>query len=287
MMTRREILMGTLLGGLLLVGSALGILGSRFDREIQNYVADLRTDAEAAPGGVYRKSDVADLPTPVKTYFETVLEDGQPLVELVRLEQSGDFRMGGPDGDWRPFSAVQHCSGDPPGFVWDAQIEVAPLLPARVLDCYVRGSGILRARLRGVIPVASEGPSPEMDEGELLRYLAEVVWYPTALLPQRGVEWESVDTSTARAIVRDGDVSASLVFHFDDDGFVERVEGERYRQEDDSYATWIGYFSDYQERNGRLIPLSGEVAWDLPAGESSYWRGTITEIEHSDSAAEA
>lgn len=281
-MTRRDILLSALLGGLLLALPVLWLLGSRFDRTIRTYVEDLRADAAAAPGGVYRESDIADLPRPVRTYLDTVLEDGQPLVETVRLEQTGEFRMGGPEGEWRPFSAVQHCSREPPGFVWDAQIEVAPFLPARVLDSYVRGSGILRARLGGVISVASEGPSPEMNEGELLRFLAESVWYPTALVPRAGLEWEQVDDAAARATLEDGDVSASMVFYFDDEGLVERVEGERFRQEDDSYATWVGYFSDYQERNGRLIPLDGEVAWDLPEGESSYWRGTIESIEHRD-----
>jgi hypothetical protein len=38
-----------------------------------------------------------------------------------------------------------------------------------------------------------------MDEGELSRYLAEAPWYPTALLPAAGIEWEPVDDSAARS----------------------------------------------------------------------------------------
>jgi len=29
-----------------------------------------------------------------------------------------------------------------------------------------------------------------------------------------------------------------------------------------------------------LIGLDGEVAWNLPDGDLSYWRGRIEEIEH-------
>lgn len=63
----------------------------------------------------------------------------------------------------------------------------------RVIDLYEQSEGILRARLLGVIPVASIGPNPEMNEGELVRYPAEAVWYPTALLPSQGVEWSTIE----------------------------------------------------------------------------------------------
>jgi hypothetical protein len=41
-----------------------------------------------------------------------------------------------------------------------------------------------------------------------------------------------------------------------------------------------GRFINYQERNGMLIPLDGEVAWNLPDGDLSYWRGRIEAIEY-------
>ena len=34
----------------------------------------------------------------------------------------------------------------------------------------------------------------------------------------------------------------------------------------------------YQERDGRLIPAEGEVAWLLPSGPYSYWRGKLESI---------
>lgn len=34
----------------------------------------------------------------------------------------------------------------------------------------------------------------------------------------------------------------------------------------------------YQERDGRLIPAEGEVAWLLPSGPYPYWRGKLESI---------
>nr|WP_228546386.1 DUF6544 family protein [Halegenticoccus tardaugens] len=119
-----------------------------------------------------------------------------------------------------------------------------------------------------------------MNEGELVRYLAEAVWFPTALLPSQGVEWKPIDDRSARATLEHGDVTASLVFHFDDEHRITRVTTERYRQEDDTYAPWTGYFREYEEQHGILIPTEAEVEWNLPEGDLPYWRATIEEITY-------
>ena len=68
-----------------------------------------------------------------------------------------------------------------------------PGLPARVHDAYIAGEGILHASLFGLVSVANLRGTPEMAHGELLRFFAEAAWYPTALLPSQGVQWEAVD----------------------------------------------------------------------------------------------
>lgn len=252
----------------------------RFDHEIQRHLDELRSDANAPERRVFTEADIDGLPDPVRRYFESVLAEGQPYVRTVRLDQRGQFRLGGRDAQWRPLDATQHFSVRPPAFVWDAEIGVLPLLSVHVLDLYKRRQGFLRARLLSAIPVASAGPSPEMNAGELVRYLAEAVWFPTALLPASGVEWEAVDERSARATLEHDGVSASLVFHFNERGEVERVTTERYRQEDDSFVPWTGRFSDYEVRNGLRIPTDATVEWNLSEEDLRYWRASIERIEH-------
>jgi hypothetical protein len=114
-----------------------------------------------------------------------------------------------------------------------------------------------------------------MNEAEFVRYLAEAVWYPTALLPAAGVEWEAVDETSARATMTDGDVTASAVFHFGEDGRVERVTAKRYRQETDDFAPWVGSFDAYKRHDGVEVPTAAEVAWRTPDGDRPYWRATV------------
>ena len=229
--------------------------------------------------GAFRTADLDGLPAPVQRCLRRVLRDGQSYIQTLRVEQRGTFRAGDASAAWRPFTAAQHVTVRPPGFVWDASIRMTAGLPVWVLDAYHDGRGVLEARLGGVLPVMNGEPGPELDEGELLRYLAEAPLYPTALLPEMGVTWTPIDDRSARATLTDRATTATLVFHFNDNDEVARVEGQRSFTKADGTAEarpWRGYWRDYAERGGMWVPTRGEVAWVHPdEGEVSYWRGQL------------
>ncbi|MUW14155.1 hypothetical protein GJ633_05405 [Halorubrum sp. CBA1125] len=75
-----------------------------------------------------------------------------------------------------------------------------------------------------------------MNEAELQRYLSETPWFPTALLSAAGLTWESIDERSARATLNDGDVTATAVFHFDEEGYLTQLTADRYRQDIDASA---------------------------------------------------
>lgn len=263
------------LGGL----TAVAVQRVRLDRRTADRVAALRAAVDGDPPQPVDRDEYASLPDPVCEYFDAVVAEGRPHVRTARIEQRGEFRLGGRSGSWKPMRATQDYTVDPPGFVWDASIDVYPFVPARVVDAYERGDGSLEARLLSVVPVAAAEPGPALDEGELLRYLAEAVWFPTALLPSAGVEWEAIDARTARATLEDRGTTASLRFSFGEEGLVERVTAEeRYRQEDDSYRPWTGSFGEYRWYDGLRIPTEASVAWVLPDGTFPYWRARITRV---------
>ena len=276
----RSTVFGLMVGISALGTAAFAVRRHRVSRRIRDYTASVQESATPAHADPYEQRDVEDLPLPVRRYFETVLQEGQQHVTQVRLTQAGQFRLGGADAAWHPFTARQIYSVSPPGYVWDAYIELAPLVSARVLDAYVDDEGLLRANLFGAIPVASAGPDHQMNEAELQRYLSETPWFPTALLPTAGVSWDGIDDRTARATITDGDVTATGVFHFDEAGYLRRLTADRYRQDTDTTAPWVGRYGTYEKRNGMEIPTEAEVGWETAEGAVPYWRGEITEIEY-------
>lgn len=275
--TRRKALAG--LGGALV---ATGLVGRmQFGRATARRVDALLADASTTDR-TYHPGDLDGLPDPVRRYLDNVLVEGQPYVRTVRLTQRGQFRIGDASASWQPLVATQRFTVDPPGFVWDARIEMAPHLPVRVVDEFVGGAGALRARVLSLLPVADAEPGPETNAGELSRYLAETPWFPTALLPGEGVEWEPVDETSARATLSYRGTTVSVLFHFEDDEVRRVTMDGRYRDVGDGFEAtpWTGHWWNYEERNGVRVPAEGEAEWHLPEGDLPYWRGSVTGLTY-------
>jgi uncharacterized protein DUF6920 len=223
------------------------------------------------------------LPAPAQRYFRAVLTEGQPMVTGVRVRHTGTIDLGETAERWRPFTSDQKVVTRRPGFDWDARVAFLPGVPVRVHDAYVAGEGSLQAFLLGLVSLVDQRGTDELARGELMRFFAEAVWYPTALLPSQGVRWETVADRAARATLTDGARTLTLLFTFADDGLVDTVRADaRGRTVGGTVVPtpWLGRFWSYQDRGGMRVPLDGEVAWVLPEGPRVYWRGHIADIVH-------
>lgn len=228
--------------------------------------------------------ELEGLPAPVRRYFHAALRAGQPIVGRARIATEGEFLLDEKKSRWAPFTADQLFVARPPGFDWDARIRMAPGLSIFVRDAYSAGAGLLRAEALGLVTVASQQPSPEVAEGELLRWLAEACWLPTALLPSQGVRWDAIDEGRARATVTDRGTAATLEFRFSRDGLVASVWAAarpRTVGAKNVPTPWEGTWTDYGSRNGMRVPTSGEVAWLVPEGRHPYWRGRVTAASYT------
>lgn len=233
-------------------------------------------DAITAPADGAR-----ELPAPVRRYLELAVEPGRARVRSAMIRHEGEFRMSEAEDSWRPFTSTQFVTTSPPGFDWDARIQMLLGVPVFVRDGYVLGEGGLRAALFGLIPVMKAEGAAEIARGQLLRYLAESMWYPAALLPGYGVEWTSTGERSARATLRDGKVEATVEFHFGGDGLVSEVFApDRPRAEGEAFvlSPWAGRCRRFERHGGLLIPMEAEVEWRLPGGPLPYWRGRIVEV---------
>jgi hypothetical protein len=230
----------------------------------------------------YDDAELDGLPDPVQRYFRTALRPGQRMVAAVTMQHAGTFNMSEAGERWLDFTSNQRVVLARPGFDWDARIRLLPGLAFRVHDAYVGGAGILNARLLG-LPIVNLQGTPELARGELMRFLAEAAWYPTALLPSQGVRWAPVDDSSALAELSEGDTRVALTFRFGSDGLVETVRAEdrgRTVQGRIVPTPWQGRWSGYADRDGMQVPLEGEVAWMLPDGRRPYWRGHVTGLAY-------
>ena len=223
---------------------------------------------------------MADLPPPIARYLERVLRNGQPLIRRARLKQRGKLRTDGQSTRWLTFEAEQVVVPVTPEFAWNARVSILPLVYLRVRDAYVSGAGSGKVTLFSALTLAADSGGPKLSSGALHRYLAEAVWYPTALLPSAALQWSSIDERKARATLTDSGQTVSLEFWFNDRDEVTGVYsparwgkfGKSYRQ-----APWEGHFRNYREQYGMLVPSEGEVGWYSSGKWEKVWEGRIVE----------
>lgn len=249
-------------------------------RELRDQIEAARLPIEPK---VFDRRELERVPAPVQRYFHSVLRDGQPIVAAVTLSHAGTFNMDELAEQWKPFTSSQAVVTRRPGFDWDGRIALMPGLPVYVHDAYVAGEGILHAAVLGLVLMVALRDGDEVAKGELMRFFAEAAWYPTVLLPSQGVRWDAVDDHSARATLQDGDITVTLLFHFNEEELIDTVRAEaRGRTVGGKImpTPWHGRFWNYAMRDGMRVPLDGEVAWLLAEGTKPYWRGRITQLSY-------
>lgn len=258
------------------VGILVTIQGARFRRRVANEAREL--SSAKGPGQAARRS-LDGLPAPVRRYMEASGAAGRAAVRSVRIRHGGTFRPA-PDKAWTPIRGEQYFATDPPGFVWWGRIRLAPGLYLEARDRSLMGEGNMLIRVASTFTLA-DARGPAMDQGALVRLLAEMAWFPTALLDERYVTWAPIDDERARATLRVGGREASLTFRFGGDRLPTGIEGERYQEVRGKsvLAPWLGAFRDYRMVGGLRIPFQSEVSWQVDGKVDPYARWVFEEVE--------
>jgi len=136
-------------------------------------------------------------------------------------------------------------------------------------------SGMLKAQMPFGLPIMRMDDSPELNEGELLRWCAEAVMFPLALvwMTKSGEEnstlkWHSsdVDENAATLEFNHNGTNVRLNFNFDSQThLVTSMHCMRPRMVGTltERARWEGYCYDYERRGGMIVPTRMECGWKL------------------------
>jgi len=274
------------LGGFVAVLLFLATYGRfRWAEATQALLGQLEAARLPATRSPYNAREIEGLPAPVQRYFRAVLRDGQPIVTGVTVQHSGTFNVTALSSRevWMPFTSEQRVLTRRPGFVWNARMALLPGIAIFVHDAYVAGVGTLHPAVLGLFSLTQQNGTGDIARGELMRYMMEAAWYPTALLPSQGTNWVAIDAVSADATMADGDIRMTMRYTFDSAGLIEKVAAAARGALVGGKVImmpWEGRLSNYQERAGMRVPLTGEAAWVAPGGRKLYWRGTIVSTSY-------
>jgi len=221
-----------------------------------------------------------DVPPIVRRYLDRTIPRGMPPVNVVRVGQAGEFRLG---NRWKPFRATQVFRIEPPAFCWDADIRMAPGLHVLVRDAYDAGGGSTRGALEGLITIVNAAGGPEIAAAALQRFLAEAIWFPMALRPGPRVAWTPVDDRRARVTLTDGATRAVIEFRFDEQGELTGIyTPARFREEKGRFVPmpWGARVLAWASHDDVRVASAVEVGWYEAAGFAPFYRGRVTSLRY-------
>jgi hypothetical protein len=279
--TWKDAKFGTIANVILAVVMAMAWADARFQREGDRLVSSLlqQSSSTPAPFSVVA-SDLVGLPAPVSRWLARAGVVGQPRVRSVRLHQRGELRTA-PEQAFMPARAEQYFSVDPPAFVWRVKLRMFKTLPIVGRDSYLDGKGHMLIKAGSTVSVVdAEGPT--IDQGTLLRYLGELIWFPSAALSSY-VHWEPIDADRARVTMTYRGVSAAAEMTFDALGRMTQLHALRFMGggPDAKLQPWHVTATEWRRFSGTEVPTRGDVTWQLASGAFTYYRWTITDLQYN------
>lgn len=265
----------------LLAGAAMftAIAGAGFKRASMAEAAAVLT-SQPSQTHIVQEGDIKDLPEVVQRYLHYTCVVGRETVSTVRLKYTAAMRLS-PNGPWKSLEAVEYYGVPRPGFVWLGRASVMPLLSVTARDSYVNNRGRMTVKMLSAFTLADSRGS-EMDYSGLVRYLNEMMWFPTGFL-NKNIVWEAIDCSSARVTITDGGISASAVLCFDERGAITNFIGERFHNVNGKLTrdTWTTPITGYSDFDGMRLPARGEATWKMASGDFCYFRLKLSDIQYN------
>lgn len=261
----------------------VGVIVAYSARQTEADIRDLRDRVEvigfANPSPVYDPANTADLPYPVRRYFDYTFVEPQGPIGVVEVTMEGEFRRPLTEG-FSPTSAEQTIAVGTPSLMFSARTSMFPGVWARAYDFYANGEMEMKAKVMSTLTVVDESETPELNQTSLQRWLLESPMYPAALLPGGPVRWEAIDDTHARAVVTADGLEASLVATFRPDGSIESFAAE----EDGDLTTPYHGSGEHVVRgddrlvDGMMIPHSFTISRAANGETFPFWTGEIDTI---------
>lgn len=250
----------------------------QFNRIYKQEVQQLLSQQSAVTAHAITNEQLQLLPAVVQTWLQASGIVGHPPIQHVYLQQRGEMKSK-PAADWIPFEAEQYFTVNPPAFIWKTKIRPSPFLFINGRDQYKEGKGNMLIKAYSLFTIAN-GKGPQTDQGTLVRYLAEICWFPSAALSNY-IKWEEVNDSTAKATMQYSGITASGIFYFNSKGDLQKFEADRYYNNNNSSSLekWQVTCVHHQTVNGIRIPVKSNVTWKLKEGDFKWLELEISNIQ--------
>ena len=224
------------------------------------------------------EADVRLLPLPVQKYLRYTGVMGKPKLTTMRIVFEGRMRDKGKD--WFPFRSVQYNFFDDPARLFFMKAKMFGLtVPG--YHRYQAQTASMDVRFFGLFPIVKKAGA-EMNQTETVTLFNDMCLMAPASLIDKRIQWQQLDTHSAKAIFTNGSNTIGATLYFNDTGeLVNFISDDRTAVSDMKKYRFSTPVKDYQSINGRRIPKYGEAVWHYPDGEFVYGEFYLKEIDYN------
>lgn len=275
---------GTIMNLIILIVVIRALAGTHFESMVSKDIVAIHAAEKIERNQAVTESDCEHLPLPVQKWLHRSGVIGQSKTTMLRLKQQGRMRMK-PNGKWMSFTAEQYFNTIAANFVWYTRVQSFAGVELLGRDKLKEGEGHMLIKLMGLIPLVNNAPNPQIDNDSMIRYLAEICWFPSAALSEQ-IHWISIDSSSAEATFTVNEKQVKGIFEFSDEGDFVSFRGMRHFSvgKDTMPENWLVRTIETKEMGRIRIPARTEVIWKLESGDFKWLELEIIEIDRSTSA---
>jgi hypothetical protein len=270
---------GTIANVILLI-AAIPAWGSwSFEHSFRSDVKAGMQRAQTLETPLMTEADLKPLPEPVQKYLRYVGVVGKPRVKNMRAVFTGEMRDKGQD--WFPFSSEQYNFFDPfeRFFFMKARVKG---LPTNGYHAFHDRNASMQVKVLSLFPVVDiEGE--ELRRAETVTVFNDLCIMAPAALVDKRIQWEAMDSLSAKAVFTWQDVSISARLYFDEQGrLVNFISDDRYSVSDmKRYRFSTPLSPDYKDFNGYKLTSYGEAVWHYPDGKFVYGKFNLQEVDYN------
>ncbi len=235
---------------------------------------------DGGPSRVVTEEAISHLPNIVQLWLRKSNVIGTTMPNTVHLVQSARMKLK-PDADWMKATAEQWFTIGKPGFIWNADVGEGSIVQFSGRDKMIDGKGNMLIKLFSVIPIV-DADGESIDQGVMVRYLSEIIWFPSAAL-SKYIVLEEISPTEARAVFAYNDMRVDGVFTFSDKGYPLSFEAKRYYGETNKLETWFINIDKhhFESFNKITVPTVATVTWKLKNGDFTWFEVKITKLEQN------
>lgn len=230
--------------------------------------------------GIITEQDIADLPEPVRKYFQHCTLIGTPQISWQKTEFTDVPFSTGVGKPNLNIDYIQYNFVEQPNrlaFINSSMYGI----PFQGFDSFQQGVGSMKGMLAKAVTLFDQ-KGPELDKASLATVLAESLFIPNIAL-QDYITWEAIDDTHAKATINAFGLTAGGIFTFSEAGeALKFTTNDRMAVDfDDKMQSipWSALYEDYQrDEKGILRPTVLKAIWHYPEGDLIYFDGKIKTI---------